>query len=123
MGPVVFIDEIKKLIMREGLVWIEEISTLVRCKNHHDNQPNKWSVEPTIWHPAVDFIGSYIIAENETALLESLTNIASNSTNPLNVDAAIQYKNNKAEYLDNAKNCIVKNPGVMIDKKWIKKLF
>jgi hypothetical protein len=58
-------------------------------------QENCYLVEPAIWHPAVSLIGQLlVVSENETpqALLE---NIELSTSNPRDVDAAIQYRKDR----------------------------
>lgn len=80
-------------------IYIDELGVQVRYYKSriHDKI---WIVEPPIWHLGVSLIGSYMYCEDENEVRYSLLNLESNKSNPMNLDASIQYYKTRDKYYE-----------------------
>jgi hypothetical protein len=56
---------------------------------------NWYLIEPAIWHPAVSLIGQLLVVSGNETPQSLLENIELSTSNPRDVDAAIQYRKNR----------------------------
>ena len=68
----------------------------VRVRVRKDPTKNySYLIEPAIWHPAVTFIGQLLVVYGNKTPQSLLENIELSTSNPINVESAIQYRKDR----------------------------